>query len=76
MKRSDMIERLRSSFLHHMNSQDCCSDDDVMYGHVLGDLEEAGMLPPEWLEHFPDGHDDMFDVPVKHSYYRRTWETE
>lgn len=46
MRRSQMIEVLRSSFIKHMSSVDCCASNEVMYSHVLRDLEEAGMKPP------------------------------
>ncbi len=48
MKRSDMIEVLRNSFIHWMNypETDGPQNDTEMYSNILKDLEEAGMAPP------------------------------
>lgn len=45
MKRSQMLEILRESFLNHMNCQ-CCTTDEEIYSKVLKELEDAGMIPP------------------------------
>jgi len=46
MKRSEMVNILRNSVLHHMNCQDCCKTDEEMYSMILEEIEEAGMTPP------------------------------
>ena len=49
MKRSKMVEILRSAFLEHMHcSADCCDTDEKMYSAILKELEDSGMSPPDW----------------------------
>lgn len=46
MKRSQMVEILRNSFIEHMHSTEHNTDEE-MYSAILKDLEKAGMLPPD-----------------------------
>lgn len=58
MKRSEMVEILRSSFIEHMNcSENCCKNDEEMYSSILKDLENTGMLPPGYMKPIPFGGD-------------------
>lgn len=70
MKRSEMIKILQSSFIEHMNCVDCCNTDDQMYNKILGDIEQAGMMPPAY--NLNEGC-DAFGIP---SYYVDAWEDE
>lgn len=58
MKRSEMVQFLRDSFIAHMNGE-CCKTDDEMYSSILGDLENAGMLPPHSLRVGNNWEDDI-----------------
>lgn len=62
MKRSKMIELLKNSFNTHMNSDDSIDDDEI-FSRVLGDLEDAGMYPPDTYQ---EGHEvTMWDSELR-----------
>lgn len=51
MKRSEMVAKLRESFIKHMECE-CCRTDEEMYSTILTELETKGMRPPAnpWFE--------------------------
>lgn len=64
MKRSQMLEILRNSFVEHMNSYEINTDEE-MYSAILADLEKNGMMPPTTTKqdpgHFP-GDDFNYQI--------------
>ena len=76
MKRSEMVEILRNSFINNMNSEDVDSD-EMMYSNILQDLEDAGMEPPIYEGVFATG--EKYDRNKHHgrdTHRFKTWEPE
>jgi hypothetical protein len=48
MKRSEMVKILNDSIKYHLDCGNCCDNFLDMSSTILFELEDAGMLPPEY----------------------------
>lgn len=71
MKKTEMIEKLRSSINFYTEVDTVCSSNAA--ANILEDLEKEGMLPP--LRDRTEEEKDIIDA-INESIYIRKWEDE
>ncbi len=64
MKRSDMLKFLRYNIMHviHLEKSNCLDSDtiDEQSYRILQEIEDLGMLPPQWNNPNPSDRDRLW----------------